>query len=447
MAAENYVLLERIELNASAASITFANIPQSGYTDLKVVASPRSDRSGGAWNGMSLTFNGSTSTYSSKILEGGDSVAVSANGGSSSFALNSTGLLYSSTFANNEIYIPNYTSSNFKSVSIDSVSEGNQSGGVYQTMVAGLWSTTAAITSITLTSLSTGNNFVQYSTFSLYGLAAVGTTPAIAPKAAGGDVIAYDGTYWYHAFRTTGAFVPQTGLSCDLLVIGGGAGGAKSGGGAAGVLTYSAANSLTITSYTVTVGAGGAGSGTTSSAVGTSGGASSVNSVTGNGGTGGRGISAATFPAQGGDSGSNTGGAGGANAAYQGGGGGGGTAGNGTAGTFVSTSGNNAGGAGGVGSNVYSSWASATSTGVSGYYASGGGGGGGYSTGVNSTAGSASSGGGGAGGAGGITNATSGTTGTANTGGGGGGGGVGGATDGSGVAGGSGIVIIRYLAA
>ncbi len=39
----NYVLLERIELNASAASITFSNIPQSGYTDLKLIVS--SDKS------------------------------------------------------------------------------------------------------------------------------------------------------------------------------------------------------------------------------------------------------------------------------------------------------------------------------------------------------------------------------------------------------------------
>jgi hypothetical protein len=119
---------------------------------------------------MTLTFNGSTSTYSSRILEGGDSVAVSSTGSSSSFQMNSTGLLYTSTFANNEIYIPNYTSSNFKSVSIDSVSEANQAGAVYQDMVAGLWSTTSAITSITLTSLSTGNNFVQYSTATLYGI-------------------------------------------------------------------------------------------------------------------------------------------------------------------------------------------------------------------------------------------------------------------------------------
>ncbi len=32
----NYVLLERTELAASAASVTFANIPQTGYTDLKI---------------------------------------------------------------------------------------------------------------------------------------------------------------------------------------------------------------------------------------------------------------------------------------------------------------------------------------------------------------------------------------------------------------------------
>jgi hypothetical protein len=31
---ENYVLLETIELTQSAASVTFDNIPQTGYTDL-----------------------------------------------------------------------------------------------------------------------------------------------------------------------------------------------------------------------------------------------------------------------------------------------------------------------------------------------------------------------------------------------------------------------------
>jgi hypothetical protein len=72
-----------------------------------------------------------------------------------------------STFANNEVTIPNYTSSNFKSYSVDSVTENNATQA-YAIFVAGLWSNTAAITSITL-GLSSAN-FVQYSTAYLYGI-------------------------------------------------------------------------------------------------------------------------------------------------------------------------------------------------------------------------------------------------------------------------------------
>ena len=68
--AQNYVLLERIELNDSAASVTFSNIPQSGYTDLKVVLSARNS---GADVNAYITFNGSSSGYSEKFLYGNGS--------------------------------------------------------------------------------------------------------------------------------------------------------------------------------------------------------------------------------------------------------------------------------------------------------------------------------------------------------------------------------------
>jgi hypothetical protein len=51
--------------------------------------------------------------------------------------------------------------------------------------------------------------FDQYSTFYLYGVAALGTTPAIVPYATGGDTIMTDGTYWYHTFVSSGTFTPQ----------------------------------------------------------------------------------------------------------------------------------------------------------------------------------------------------------------------------------------------
>jgi len=67
------------------------------------------------------------------------------------------------------IYIPNYTSSNAKSASIDGVSENNATAS-YQTIDAFLWNDTSAITSITLT--LSGGNFAQYSSASLYGVTA-----------------------------------------------------------------------------------------------------------------------------------------------------------------------------------------------------------------------------------------------------------------------------------
>ena len=73
-----------------------------------------------------------------------------------------------STFGNGDIYIPNYAGSNYKSASADTVSENNASTG-YDDMTAGLWSNTAAITSIAISSF-TSSTIIQYSTFYLYGI-------------------------------------------------------------------------------------------------------------------------------------------------------------------------------------------------------------------------------------------------------------------------------------
>jgi hypothetical protein len=72
------------------------------------------------------------------------------------------------TFSNGEIYIPNYTSSNFKSVSADNVQENNATAADGY-LVSGLWSNTSPINSI---SIASGSNFAQHSTFHLYGIKA-----------------------------------------------------------------------------------------------------------------------------------------------------------------------------------------------------------------------------------------------------------------------------------
>lgn len=286
MATANYVLLERIELAASAASVTFTNIPQTGYTDLKIVMSIRGDNTA---NYGSVLFNNSSTGYTRKILYGnGSSVASTSPTGYESLSINPSDAT-SNTFENYEMYIPNYTSSNYKSFSVDAVGENN--GTTAQAIFhAGLWSNSAAITSIVIQ--PTGN-FVANSTFSLYGLAAVGTTPTIAPKASGGNITT-DGTYWIHTFVSTGAFVPQVGLTCDALIVAGGGGGGYSsndrgagGGGAGGYRTGTGLSFASGTNYTVIVGAGGAGAPNTATAKGGNGAASSLVSILTTGGGGG----------------------------------------------------------------------------------------------------------------------------------------------------------------
>jgi hypothetical protein len=72
----------------------------------------------------------------------------------------------SSTFGNGELYIPNYAGSQNKSSSADVVPEEN-AVGTYMSLVANLWSNSAAINQITLTA---DGNLAQHSTATLYGI-------------------------------------------------------------------------------------------------------------------------------------------------------------------------------------------------------------------------------------------------------------------------------------
>lgn len=444
----NYVLLATQTVGATgAASVTFSNIPQTGYTDLKVVVSARKDTTG--VDVMSLAINGgSTSISSNKYLDSNATGTPRSGSVNGYQALMQPSDYTSNTFGNAEFYIPNYNSTTtYKSISVDSVLENNASAS-YSGFSISVWPSNSAITSLAFTTPSA--NFVSGSTFSLYGLAAVGTTPALAPFASGGDVIANDGTYWYHAFKTTGAFVPAKALSADVLVVAGGASAGSNqrggGGGAGGLLSFTS-QALTATSYTCTVGAGGASTASTG-IKGNNGNNSQFGALTaaigGGAGSSGGGSDANTGGSGGGVSYyNNTGAAGTSGQGYKGG--------NTTNSWPVSSGGGGAGGAGGdarsstlggvggVGatSSLITAMGTATATGenVSGsYYFAGGGGGG--SDGNYTSAGGY--------GGGGDGKAPPGEDGTANTGGGGGGGSYYSPSFAAGGAGGSGIIIIRY---
>lgn len=164
--ANTYTLIASNTLSTTAASVTFSSIAAT-YTDLLLKYSARDNQPGATANDNTLQFNGSASNFTGKRLLGSGSAASSStltNYPGSSTSAGST----VSTFCNNEIYIPNYTSANYKSYSVDSVTENNATEA-YQIIFAGLWSNTAAINSISIVAPAT-YPFVQYSTFYLYGI-------------------------------------------------------------------------------------------------------------------------------------------------------------------------------------------------------------------------------------------------------------------------------------
>ena len=427
--------------SGGAADITFNSIPDQ-YDDLVVMVSSRSSRSFTSGD-ISLNLNGSASNFTGRFLQGNGSSAGSLTT-TTRVGATSGNTATANTFGNATIYIANYRSSANKSISTDSVSEHNATT-IYQAIDANLWSVTDAITSITLQIDAGAGNFMQYSSASLYGIKR-GSSGEV--EVASGGAISFSGGYTYHTFQSSGTFVANRNLNAEVLVVAGGGGGADNtgpGGGAGGYL----ASMLSLSSgqsYLATVGAGGAGSifvGGANTQAATRGGASSFGSL---GSLGGGATFSNAFP-NGGAGGSGSGG-------YGSGTGGAGTAGQGNpggAGAIYSNPAFGSGGGGGAGAPGEAAQSVSPYKGGDGgaglqwlngsYYAGGGG------AGADSGRGFAPGVGGiGGGGGGGSASPTNGTPGTANTGGGGGGGSNSGGTDrGDGAAGGSGIVIIRYL--
>jgi hypothetical protein len=165
-----YTLISSNVLTSSAASVTFSAIP-STYTDLVVRASPKSDGSNTGFEYMNTRFNGTTSGYSlTRIRTSGASTIDSANLSSQAQLLNGwvDDSVPTSTFGSIELYIPSYTASQNKPLSVFGVSEQNTTSVAIQ-ILANLWSNTAAITSINFYPLY-GSNWVSGSSFYLYGI-------------------------------------------------------------------------------------------------------------------------------------------------------------------------------------------------------------------------------------------------------------------------------------
>jgi hypothetical protein len=163
--ATTYTLIDKTILTGTQASITFSSIP-STYTDLLLKTSARGNYVG-VGNSQSISLNGSSANFSGRYLQGSGSGTPSSGTSTQYVGDINAASATSNTFNNAKIYIPNYTSSNYKSISVDSVTETNATT-IYATLVAVLWSNTAAINSITLT--DDAGNYVSGSSFYLYGI-------------------------------------------------------------------------------------------------------------------------------------------------------------------------------------------------------------------------------------------------------------------------------------
>lgn len=158
-------LIQTISVGASPAStISFASIPAT-YDDLVLELSLRSDRAANLISAIKVEFNGVTTGYTNKWIEGNG--ASASSGSSMPNILVPAATATANVFGSISVYIPNYASANYKSFSIDEVMETN-GATAYADLLALLWSNTAAISSIVVTDAL--GNFVQYSMATLYGV-------------------------------------------------------------------------------------------------------------------------------------------------------------------------------------------------------------------------------------------------------------------------------------
>jgi len=151
--------------SGGVASVTFSSIPAT-YTDLMLKGSARNNST---YPFGYVQFNGSSSNFQRINLDNNGGTPASYSASDNLLFATTQSVTTANTFNSFDVYIPNYTSSNYKSFSVDSVTENNDAtAAILDILGANLWSNTSAITSVSF--YPSSSNFAQYSTFSLYGI-------------------------------------------------------------------------------------------------------------------------------------------------------------------------------------------------------------------------------------------------------------------------------------
>lgn len=149
--------------SSSASTVTLSSIPNN-YTDLIVVINYDSATAGN--QSINMRFNGDTATnYSYTYLAGSGSAASSSRGSSDNRIYCGSSSTGTTNIASNSIVnIQNYSNSTTYKTAL--LRTNNPDYYVFANV--GLWRSTVPITSITF--YQTSYNFINGSTFSLYGV-------------------------------------------------------------------------------------------------------------------------------------------------------------------------------------------------------------------------------------------------------------------------------------
>ena len=155
---------------AGASSVTFTNIPNT-YSHLQIRIIAKDSRAVGNLSNLYMTFNSDTgANYSSHQLygDGSSAGAVAATSQSSIYFGNcASATTIANMFGATITDVLDYANTN-KNKTIRTLTGGDNNGSGVVALNSGLWRSTSAISSITITPLVA--NFAQYSQFALYGI-------------------------------------------------------------------------------------------------------------------------------------------------------------------------------------------------------------------------------------------------------------------------------------
>ena len=162
-----YESIATVNASGSSSVLTFSSIP-STYQHLQIRGIARD----GAGSSITMTFNSDTSgNYARHRLTGNGSAAAASGSASTNFIplLGAAGIgVASNTFAALIIDILDYANtSKYKTARALNGLDENGSGGVE--LASGLWQSTSAISTVTLTN-GGANNFSTGTQFALYGI-------------------------------------------------------------------------------------------------------------------------------------------------------------------------------------------------------------------------------------------------------------------------------------